>query len=296
MRLAAGLGLIGLLAAQDLPRAAAALEAGKFDEAVATLSDLLRRAPDDPEANYYMGLAYFRAERPREARPYLERATQLSPARAEAWQALGLALLKTSDYAPASLALGRACALKPKDEDACYLQGRSLFIQGRYDEAVGPLENAVRTGGNKAAAHRAAAMNYAELGRASEAEGHFRDAIALHRAGSGQADPRVDYGAFLTAQGRAQDAVKVLTRAIAEASPSARALSELGRALLELDRPGDAVPALERAVALDPNGWSVRMMLGKAYLRLGRTVEGERELRLGREGWAKQDYGSSRNK
>jgi tetratricopeptide (TPR) repeat protein len=84
MRLAAGLGLIGLLAAQDLPRAAAALEAGKFDEAVATLSDLLRRAPDDPEANYYMGLAYFRAERPREARPYLERATQLSPARAEA--------------------------------------------------------------------------------------------------------------------------------------------------------------------------------------------------------------------
>ena len=37
-------------------------------------------------------------------------------------------------------------------------------------------------------------------------------------------------------------------------------------------------------------------MLGKAYLMLGRTEEGQRELSLGREGWAKQDYGSSKVK
>jgi hypothetical protein len=38
------------------------------------------------------------------------------------------------------------------------------------------------------------------------------------------------------------------------------------------------------------------MMLGKTYLRLGRTEEGERELKVGRAGWAKQNYGSSKSK
>jgi Flp pilus assembly protein TadD len=70
----------------------------------------------------------------------------------------------------------------------------------------------------------------------------------------------------------------------------------LGRAFLELDRPVEALPPLQRAVDLDPKAWAVRLMLGKAYMRLGRTEEGERELRLGQEGWSKQDYGSSKNK
>ena len=76
--------------------------------------------------------------------------------------------------------------------------------------------------------------------------------------------------------------------------PSSRAHAELGRAWLELDRPEAALSPLERAIALDPNAWAVRLMLGKAYLRLGRADEGERQLRLGREGWAKQDYGNLR--
>ena len=37
-------------------------------------------------------------------------------------------------------------------------------------------------------------------------------------------------------------------------------------------------------------------MLGRAYLMLGRAEEGQRELNLGREGWARQDYGSSKVK
>ena len=295
MRLAAGFGLIGLLAAQDLPHAIQAFNSGKFDEAIAAFSDLLRRTPDDPDANYYMGLAYFRAERPRDARPYLERATALSPAKPEVWKALGLALLKMGDYPPASVALGKTCAIASKDEDACYLLGRSLYIQGRYDEAVGPFDKALQaaSAANRAGVHRAAALNLAELGRASDAERHFRDAIALYDAGP---DPRIDYGAFLIAQGRAQEAIKFLTSAIALPQAAARAYAELGRAFLELDRPADALRPLERAVSLDPNAWSVRMMLGKTYLRLGRSKDGERELKRGREGWAKQDYGSSKSK
>jgi len=190
------------------------------------------------------------------------------------------------------------------DEDSCYLLGRSLFVLGQYDEAVQPFEKAMRSAppANRAAVHRATALNFVELGMMQEAERHFRDAIRLYRAATGaQPDPRVDYGAFLIRQGRAQDALQMLHQSVT-ASPgspragSPRAYAELGRALLELDRPAEALGPLKRAVDLDPTAWAVRLLLGKAYLRLGRTDEGERELRLGREGWTKQDYGSSKVK
>jgi len=50
MSLAAYVGLIGLLWAQQLPDAVSALENGRFEEAAKALSEILRRTPDDPDA------------------------------------------------------------------------------------------------------------------------------------------------------------------------------------------------------------------------------------------------------
>ena len=300
MRLAAWIGLAGLLAAQDLPTAVSALENGRFEDAARMLSEILSRKPDDPDANYYLGMTYFREGRPRDARSFLERATRLSPSKSSAWKALGLVLLGTNDYREASVALGRACGLEPNDEDNCYLQARSLFVLGKYDEAAQPFDKAVRAAppAKQATVHRATALNFVERGMPQEAERHFRDAIRLYRASTAlpQPDPRLDYGAFLIRQGRAQAALELLQESVTASPDSARAHGELGRALLELDRPADALPQLKSAVDLDPAAWAVRLLLGKAYLRLGRTEEGERELKLGREGWTKQDYGSSKVK
>src|SRR4051812_41987789 len=89
MPLAASIWLISLLAMQDLAPAVAAFEKGNYKDAVRTLSDILRRTPDDPEANYYLGMTYFREGRPEEALPFLERATRLSPSKPAAWKGLG---------------------------------------------------------------------------------------------------------------------------------------------------------------------------------------------------------------
>jgi Flp pilus assembly protein TadD len=300
MRLAAWIGVAGMLAAQDLPNAVSAFENGRFGDAAKVLTQILGRSPDDPDANYYLGMTYFRDGRPREALPFLERATRLSPSKPSAWKALGLVLLGANDYRSASVALSRACALDPADEDSCYLQGRSLFVLGQYGDAVQPFEKAMQAAppANRAAVHRATALNFAELGLNQDAERHFREAMRLYRpsTGASQPDPRLDYGSFLIRQGRTQDALEMLQQSATAAPGSARAHAELGRALLELDRPAEALAQLKNAVDLDPTGWAARLLLGKAYLRLGRTAEGERELRLGREGWTKQDYGSSKVK
>jgi Flp pilus assembly protein TadD len=288
-----------LAAAQDLSTAVSALDAGRLDEAAGTLAAILRDHPDDAEANYYLGLARFRQQRPQEGLPFLERATRLSPENPAPWKVVGLVHLGANHFKDASAALERACTLGASDEDSCYLFARSLFLQGRYEDAVKPFEQALRAAPqrNQSAVHRAMALDLDELGRFPDAEQHFREAVRLYRGTGGRPpDPRVDYGAFLVRQGRAREALDLLGPAVAASPGSARANAELGRALLESDRPADALGALSKAVELDPTGWSTRLLLGKAYLRLGRKEEGERQLRLGREGWAKQDYGSTKAK
>jgi Tfp pilus assembly protein PilF len=101
-------------------------------------------------------------------------------------------------------------------------------------------------------------------------------------------DPKVDFGAFLFRQGRTEEALGPLEKAVQEAPASSRANTELGRVLLHTGKLEAAAARLERAVASDPGNWNAHLLLGSAFLRLGRTEDGEREMRLGQEGWARK--------
>ena len=244
-------------------------------------------------------LTRFRQERQREALPYLERATRLQPANPAPWKLSGLVFLGANDFQRASVALERACALEPNSEDSCYLYARSLFLLGRYEGAVTPFEQALRAAppSSQAAVHRATALDLDELGSFEDAERHFREAVRLYGpAGRTEPDPRVDYGAFLVRQGRAREALDLL-RAAVSASPKFRPRQRGARTgAAGIGPSGRVARPLSKAVELDPKGWSTRLLLGRAYLRLGRTEEGQREMRLGRDGLARQDYGSTKIK
>ena len=269
------------------------LAQGPADDPIAALRQRWARTPANARANYDLGFAYFGRGQLREARPFLERATVLAPSDADSWKALGLLLLKLNDYGASVLPLQKACSL---GADTCYLESRALFLLRRYDEAVKPLEMAMKValGSDESKIHRAMAMNFDGLGNAAEAERQFSLAIATFRSASRERDdPRIDYGTFLVRHARAEEALKPLAQALGASPESPRANAEMARALLDLDRPRDALPHLQKAVELDPGSSAIRMQLGKTYLRLGRAAEGERELRRAREDWEKQSQRSS---
>ena len=253
--------------------------------------------PADAVANYTRGVACFREGRLEEARDALAKTVLSAPDWADAWKALGLDLLRMTAYSAALDPLHRACALAPAEDDACYLEGRTLFLLARYDEAAAPLEKARRNAAaeDQARAERSVALNFDKLGNANEAERHFLASLRLYLPdASGHEDPRLDYGVFLLRQGRAGEAIEPLKQALHANPGSLTASVELGRAMLDLELPEKALPYLEKAVAMDPKAWSVRMLLGKTYLRLGRSAEGERELRIAGDDGAKANYGSSK--
>jgi len=95
-------------------------------------------------SDYDRGMICFREGRLQEARPLFEAAARRSPDSADVWKALGLTLLRLNDYAAAVDPMRRACELRAAGDDACYLEGRILFLLARYDESIAPLEKARR--------------------------------------------------------------------------------------------------------------------------------------------------------
>ena len=232
---------------------------------------------------------------PEESEERFSAQVEAHPSDAAAWKALGLLRAGRGGLQAAAEALEHACTLRPADEESCYYYGRSLFALGRYGDAVQPLESALRAAptARRWRVHRALARNFEWLGRPADAELNFQQAIRLGRGRAASAeDPRVDFGSFLYRQGRTADALAPLREAAAEASAGARAHTELGRVLLQLERPEAAVEAFEKAVRLDPLDWAAHLLLGQAYQQMGRSTDAARELATGRQG-IERSQGSS---
>jgi Flp pilus assembly protein TadD len=288
------------MAQSDLAGGVAALDAGRVEEAVRIFSAVVQRTPDNSEANRLLALAHLRAGRPATAQQSAERAVQLSESSAEAWKTLALVILAAGRTEDSVGPFGKACDLAPDDTEACYYLARTLLATGSYEDARTRFEHVMRSAAGQLSPkmHRAAALNFVALGQAAEAETHFLEAIRLGEQNKQEPirpeeDARVDYGAFLVRQGRAEEALVPLRKAVDAAPDSGRSRIELGRALLHLSRLDPAVIHLEKAVELDPKNGGARLLLGKAYLQSGRKADGEHQMRLGQEGWNRQTQGSS---
>jgi Tfp pilus assembly protein PilF len=233
-----------LLAQSEVDRAAADLRAGRTLQAESALKAIVAREPDN----------------------------------ATAWRWLGVVYASQSDHELAEKPFAEACRLAPSDPDACYFHGRNLYALNRFVPAADVLRKALDPGDRQRwRVHSALAQALEAAGDAREAEKQFHAALAASPSpGRAEDDPLLHFGVFLLRQGRTREALDPL----AKAQPSARAFTELGRALLALDRLEDAAARLERALALDPRHAQAHLLLAKAYQRLGRTADAERHSKL----------------
>lgn len=226
-------------------------------------------------SEYRSGVAAFGQGRHDEAVALLTRAAKLAPKQAQIWKTLGLVHASRGHYREAEPAFAEACRLSPRLADACYSHGRALYLLNRFEDALAPLERALRVDPAPGRAETAIAESLAALGRVPEAEQRFLAAIDRRDAAAEHA--RISYARFLLRSGRTAGALTPLREALTGNPESAEAHFEMGRALLQLDRPAEALPHLERSVSLDPKRAPARSQLALAYRRLGRPADAERE-------------------
>lgn len=149
--------------AQERDAAMAAIEAGRWDEAVRRWGYVLSQTPDDPEARREHARALHRSGRTLRALEEFQQAATLSPNDPETLLRWANALAESGDKAAAEANYRRALELRPEDNRTRNNLAALCLDQARWEEAAGLLEQVVAADPEFAAAHLNLAIALGEL-------------------------------------------------------------------------------------------------------------------------------------
>ncbi len=117
-----------------------ALEAARYDEAVAAYQESLKATPGYAAALNGLGSALFKQKKSTEAIAQFKAASEADPGFKLAWFNLGYAARKSSDFATAAGAYEKYTALDSSDADGFYGLAESYKALGQNDKAIAAYE------------------------------------------------------------------------------------------------------------------------------------------------------------
>jgi tetratricopeptide (TPR) repeat protein len=113
------------------------LRAGRVDEAISVLREVLQAKPDNVEALYVLATAYWRNKQQlSDAEALLRRATQLAPTYLIAWMNLGAVLLEQGRHVEAVKCYAQATRLDPRSASAWGGLGNAEAMAGYPDRSA----------------------------------------------------------------------------------------------------------------------------------------------------------------
>jgi tetratricopeptide (TPR) repeat protein len=249
---------------------------GDYLKAAASLQKATEENKDDSEALQLLGLSYYLANRPAEAIPALEKVqTWFASANVDASYILGICYIQTKDYPRARTAFAKMFGV-PAESAASYLFTARMLLR----QDLGPVAEEY--------AQKAATLDpklplvHFLLGELNlyhstipEAITEFQKELALNPGYPAA------YYKLADAYSRIQkfdEAEKLLQRSIWLDATSTGPYILMGKVLEKKGEIELAVRALQRALAMDPNNPMPHHLLGQAYRELGKNEEADREL------------------
>ncbi|HRD65241.1 MAG TPA: tetratricopeptide repeat protein [Candidatus Competibacter sp.] len=167
-----------------------------------------------------------------------------------------------------------------KDERESLRKGRSLFREGRYDEAQYEFERLLADSPKSAGAHLGIGLVLLRRGLPAEAGAHFVEARKL--------DPLLPKayvleGQSLMEQGHFEPAMMAFRDALNLDPKSVKAMVGLGQSLLRQKRYSEALEPLQTALRYEPRKVLPRLLLAEVHSEQGRVGNAIAELRLALE-------------
>lgn len=222
----------------ELQRAAAALQSGRPQAALACAREVLHRAPDHPEAAHL--------------------------------EALALGGLARTDEAVA--AFNRAAALHPNRAAVLGNLGNALASAGRLDEAVAAYERALKFDARFANGWSGLAGALRRKGDAAGAVAAAEKALAIEPENVRLLN---NLGVALSAAGRSAEAEDAFSHAITRQPNHAGALVNRGRLRRERGALKEALADLDAACAAAPNSLEAHHQRANTLRLMGRHRESE---------------------
>lgn len=155
---------------------------GDFADADKWFSEVVREAPNDPEANYLLGRTKFNENDFTGAISSFERALTLRPQYVEAENNIGLAWRELNDFEKARAAFKAAIdwqGERPRDAQPFLNLGTLLADQNKVDAAIPYLEKAAALSPDNPTVHEELSHAYAAEQNLGKAQSELERAIAL---------------------------------------------------------------------------------------------------------------------
>jgi tetratricopeptide (TPR) repeat protein len=201
------------------------------------------------------GDIHLRQGRYAEAIDAYEKAIELDPRYAKAWNNKGLALDSLNKLDESVQAFEKAVEINPRYVEAWYNKGTVLDDQGKYDEAIKAYNKAVELKPNYVAALNSKGFALWEFGRYDEAIKEYDKAIEIKQK---SVDAWCGKGLVFDAMKKYEEAIQCYDKATKFNPKNTTSWISKGYALNEQGKFDEAIKAFEKAIKLDPNfagGW-----------------------------------------
>jgi tetratricopeptide (TPR) repeat protein len=266
-----------------------ALDAKQYGAAVELFTKAVAAEPKDYAAHFHLALAYSLLGKDAEAIAQYKSTLELKPALYEAELNVGICLVRVKDSASALPFLKDAAAQKPKEFRPAFYFAQALLDHGDFNDAQTAFTAALAINPASAPAELGLGQSLVRQNLLADAEPHYRKAteldpgykpallelaqlyeaahqaapaIAIYREFPGNPAAEERMGALLSESGHAGDAIPALESAVAK-SPTAANRVALAQAYVKSNQPEKAIPLVNQALAEAPADFELRMFYGR---------------------------------
>lgn len=249
---------------------------GDYTGAVRSYRRGLEVEPENPELLNAIGFSFFQQGKSQQAVVEFEKALAADPKHWKAHNNMALASIDLGELELAEAHYRESLAIEP--QPAIYSDlGFVLERQGMVEEANELYRKSLELDPGSASAHYNLAGSLARRGEFAAAERHFRAALEERP----NAQTFTGLGIVLGQQGRVDEAVASLRRAIEEDPRQPTAYDRLGTILLEQGKLDEAAAQFQALLGMRPSAVA-HQKLAEVLMRLGRTDDARRELEMAR--------------
>jgi tetratricopeptide (TPR) repeat protein len=214
---------------------------------------------------YKRGETFLELKRYDDALAAYNRAVELRPEYAEAWNGKGDTLLALKRYEEARNAYDKAIQFQPNYGEAWIGRGNALNSLQQYKEAINSFDKALEIKPDSLAAWNSRGNVQIKLQQYSEAIASFDKAVQLQPNYAPAWNSR---GWALHNLRRYEDAVKSYDKAVEFKPDSSQAWYQRGNALINLQKYQEAVESYDKAVQFQPDFFKAWFSRGSALINL----------------------------
>jgi tetratricopeptide (TPR) repeat protein len=248
---------------------------GVYRSTLSLWADTVAKRPDNPYAQYGLGVVRAEAGQTAEAIRRYERALALKPDYAAARLNLGNLYLQSNRVAEAMALFQEQLRLTPRSAVAHNNYGSALADTGQNLEAMKHFQDALRLKTYYPEAEYNLGNVLAALGQGEDAIAHYQRALQLR---PDYVEARAGLGVAYARAGRLEEAIGQFEAALRLRPAFPEELFNLGKAMAQAGRWADAIGDYEEALRLEPGYAEAHNALGGALAAVGRYPEARTQL------------------